>query len=47
MKGREYVKFAAKYSTKFINFINNLSGKLEFLGKNVYKGVLFLYILGV
>ncbi len=39
--------FMRDFSIEFVNFIKNLSEKLEFFEEKVYKGDIFLYILGV
>ena len=39
--------FMQSFSIEFVNFIKNLSEKLEFFEEKVYKGYTFLYILGV
>ena len=39
--------FMQVFSIKFVNFIKNISENLEFFEEKVYKGYVFLYILGV
>jgi hypothetical protein len=47
MMTAENDSFIRDFSVKLVNFIKNLSKNLEFLEEKIYKGYVFLCILGV